>query len=351
MTLARATLLALAVLVAPLALSAEVRASANLPILDLRHVIDVETAGVLRRDSNIEPLVGENAGSSLPPGISPSEFIEIERERVLKTLTSRGYIDATVSVDGGGRIVPYPGARYRIGSVAVHGVAGIGDNTNLARGLAGLQKNFAGKTARGDVLAELLSGIAQLPKRFGFAFSSIVAHQIVRDEIPGLVRVEITLDTGRQYDFGAVSFTGLRTANSKELKSYLTFSPGDMFNQQLLDDVWSKLQKSGRFDRIRVDYGDRVDALGQLPIVIDLTERPMLSDELIQKSFPSVVFLLSALVLLVIRQMIFAFRPPSYVGLAVSALALTAAIAAAAIVFLRTGQLLGLPWTVISWPL
>lgn len=140
--------------------------------------------------------------------------------------------------------------------------------------LRGLLSEFPLK--QGDVLHQGIyeEGKAALKRRaqdLGYLDADYLVHEIRIDVERATADVELLLQTGPRYRFGAVTFSGAEQYPESFLRRYLAFDSGDVFSYARLGETQLNLLDADRFEEIRV-LPDRANTVGeQIPIGIDLT--------------------------------------------------------------------------------
>nr|WP_242480367.1 BamA/TamA family outer membrane protein [Rhodovibrio sodomensis] len=86
------------------------------------------------------------------------------------------------------------------------------------------------------------------------------------------MRVNWQVDPGAFTRFGEIDVSGLETVEAKYVRSFSTWTPGDVYDQRRIEQMRGKLLETGLFDSIQVDRaGEPSD--GRTPIQLTLDER------------------------------------------------------------------------------
>jgi translocation and assembly module TamA len=160
-----------------------------------------------------------------------------------------------------------PGPLFRLGRVTIEG-----DVPPAARDQLGLTPGAPAVAA--DVLAaqqRLLSAIRE------------AGHPLARVELPPvtlrpeehLLNVDFHATEGPYASIGAIRITGLKTVNEDYVHRRLLLHYGERFSPTQLQAAREDLAVLGVFSVVRVQPGDQVDPDGTIPILIDVTERPL----------------------------------------------------------------------------
>lgn len=108
----------------------------------------------------------------------------------------------------------------------------------------------------------------------GYLDADYTVHVIRLDVEQGTAEIELRLDTGPRYRFGAVSFTGAENYPDSFLRRYLAFETGEVFSYTLLGETQLNLLDADRFTEIHL-LSDRAAADDQqIPVVVELIPSP-----------------------------------------------------------------------------
>lgn len=119
-----------------------------------------------------------------------------------------------------------------------------------------------GKSALQDLAAEL-----------GFFDARLARHEIRVDLAAYQARIFLTLESGRRYTFGDVSFS--HTPLDEELlRGFVRFSPGDPFRASILFALQKNLLNSGFFSQADIDPEPERAEDGRTPIQVNLGMAP-----------------------------------------------------------------------------
>ncbi len=160
-----------------------------------------------------------------------------------------------------------PGPLFHLGRVAIEG-----DVPAATRDQLGLTPGAPAVAA--DVLAaqqRLLSAIRE------------AGHPLARVELPPvnlrpdehLLDVDFRATEGPYANIGAIRITGLKTVNEDYVRRRLLLHSGERFSPTQLQAAREDLAGIGVFSVVRVQPGEQVDPDGTIPILIDVTERPL----------------------------------------------------------------------------
>ncbi|HME20093.1 MAG TPA: autotransporter assembly complex family protein [Acetobacteraceae bacterium] len=108
-------------------------------------------------------------------------------------------------------------------------------------------------------------------------------HPLAKVELPPvnlrpaehLLDVDFRATEGPYANIGAISITGLKTVNEDYVRRRLLLRSGQRFSPSALQAAREDLIRIGVFSVVRIEPGKHVDPDGTIPILIDVTERPL----------------------------------------------------------------------------
>jgi translocation and assembly module TamA len=118
--------------------------------------------------------------------------------------------------------------------------------------------------------AELVTAFA----RRAYPLAEVLDRRVVVDHADNTVSVDIVLDTGPFARFGPADIRGLTAVEAEFVRNRLPWEVGAPFDLGRLEEARKRLVESNLFGSIRLTPADRLDANGQLPVVVELEERP-----------------------------------------------------------------------------
>jgi len=87
--------------------------------------------------------------------------------------------------------------------------------------------------------------------------------------------VDFEVTTGPRATFGPITIKGLKRTNEAYVRRRLTLHQGQLFSQAAIAAAQQDLAAQGPFAVVRIDPASQLDANGQLPLTIDISERPL----------------------------------------------------------------------------
>jgi translocation and assembly module TamA len=160
-----------------------------------------------------------------------------------------------------------PGPRFHLGRVAIEGDAppDARDKLDLAPGAPAVAA---------DVLAaqqRLLTAIREA----GHPLAKVDLPPVSLRPAENLLDVTFHVTAGPYADIGQIRITGLNTMHEDYVRRRLLLRPGQRFSPTQIAAAREDLASLGVFSVVRVEPADHLDPDGTIPIVIDVTERPL----------------------------------------------------------------------------
>ncbi len=110
-------------------------------------------------------------------------------------------------------------------------------------------------------------------RRRGHPFAKVVSRDPLVDDTAHVMDVAFTLDPGPVAGIGEVSLRGAEGVDPAVIRSFLYAEPGDPYSPQAVADIRRSLSRLEGLSGVRAREGEALDAAGNLPIFVDLTER------------------------------------------------------------------------------
>jgi translocation and assembly module TamA len=213
--------------------------------------------------------------------------------RINTALRSRGYYDATMTATVGGRAIAEAGAidamdaqpenqpisfsfdvatgpRYRIADVAIRPPTAQASLPAIDRARLGLSPGDPADAT--SILQAQDKLIAELRKQ-GYALASI-KRDVVVNHATHEATVTFVAETGPLARMGPVRFSGTDKVDTVWLQRRVPFSEGEPYDPTKVDALRGKLTSLGVFNAVRLKPATTLDANGELPIDVELTDRP-----------------------------------------------------------------------------
>ena len=211
-----------------------------------------------------------------------------DRDRLTTALGSFGHYDGTVGITILGRdvddpglpdvldaatgpvavkIAVTPGPTYTLGKLDVIGAP---DLTEARRAL----KLAPGAPARAaDVLAAQARMLDAL-RSSGHALAQVEKPDAALDPLKKTVDVTWRVTPGPTVDLGPITVAGLDRVDEAYVRRRLLIHPGERFDPAKIEAARQDLAATGVFATVRAKAAEGLDTAGQLPIAIDVIERP-----------------------------------------------------------------------------
>ena len=188
-----------------------------------------------------------------------------------------GYYNARVSTaienlaQGGYRlrITVVPGEPVRVDTVTV-AVRGPGAGEESLRELLA-----AFPLHRGDILLqqpyeEAKAKLLSKAQGLGYLDAAFPRHEIRIAPAKTSARIELLLETGERYRFGAVRLEGAPGYPERFLRRYVAFQPGDIFSSARLNETQLNLANSERFKEVVVTPEKEAASQLRVPVLVRL---------------------------------------------------------------------------------
>jgi translocation and assembly module TamA len=161
------------------------------------------------------------------------------------------------------------GPRFKIGAVAIHGASPQPlpaiDMSKLGLAVGDPANASAILSAEDRALAEF--------RKQGYALA-VVKREVVVDHATREAEVTYTVDTGPIARMGPVRFSGTEKVDTTYLQRRVPFRQGELYDPTKVDTLRGKLTSLGVFNAVRIRPAKALDANGELPIDVELTDRP-----------------------------------------------------------------------------
>ena len=124
--------------------------------------------------------------------------------------------------------------------------------------------------------ATVLAREAKIVDRFralGHPFAKAASRDPVVDDAAHVMDVTYTIEPGPIAGLGDVAVRGNRDIDPAVVRSFIYAEPGDPYSPKAVSDIRRSVAKVEGLGSIRVREGETLDAAGNLPIFVDVTER------------------------------------------------------------------------------
>lgn len=132
-----------------------------------------------------------------------------------------------------------------------------------------------GAIARHDHYEQLKKGLTRLATRHGYFDSELTRARLDIDTRANTAAVRLTLDSGPRYNFGHVN-AHQDAIRDELMQRFIPFEEGDPFDNRKLLDLRQELNRSGYFNRVRIQARpEQADpSTRRVPVDIEAERRP-----------------------------------------------------------------------------
>ncbi len=130
-----------------------------------------------------------------------------------------------------------------------------------------------GTSARSATVLAREAAIVDALRARGHPFAKVVSRDPVVDDAARTLDVTFTVEPGPVAGLGAVTVRGTEGLDPAVVRSFIYTEPGDPYSPKALSDMRRALAKVEALGSVRIREGEALDADGNLPIFVDVTER------------------------------------------------------------------------------
>ncbi|WP_342149319.1 autotransporter assembly complex family protein [Methylorubrum sp. SB2] len=124
--------------------------------------------------------------------------------------------------------------------------------------------------------ATVLAREARIVDRFralGHPFAKAVSRDPVVDDAAHVMDVTFTIDPGPKAGLGEVAVTASEGIDPAVIRSFIYTEPGDPYSPKAVADIRRSVARLEGLGAVRVREGESLDASGNLPIFVEVSER------------------------------------------------------------------------------
>ncbi len=218
---------------------------------------------------------------------------QARRQRIATALRSRGYYDARITATVANRPVEdaaaldvidqtpeadkihfvfdvATGPVYRVTDVAILGPPAVVGYPGLDRSKLALEP---GKPADASLIIAAQDQILVQVKDHGYALANVTRREVLIDHATRDARVTYAVEPGPPARMGQVRFSGTEKVDTTYLQRRVPFEPGDPYTPAKVSALRDRLTALGVFNSVRIRPATELDANGELPIDVELTDR------------------------------------------------------------------------------
>jgi translocation and assembly module TamA len=125
--------------------------------------------------------------------------------------------------------------------------------------------------------ATVLAAEARIIDHFrgrGHPFARVTSLEPVVDHRSKTMSVTIAVDPGLLAGLGPITVRGARDVDPAVIRSFIYAEPGDPYSPKALTDIRKSVSRIEALASVRVREADKLDRAGNLPLFVDVTERP-----------------------------------------------------------------------------
>jgi translocation and assembly module TamA len=108
----------------------------------------------------------------------------------------------------------------------------------------------------------------------GHPFVKVVSRNPVVDHRSNTLDIAYSVDPGPVATIGPITVSGAEGVDPAVIRSFIYTEPGDPYSPKALTDLRKSVSRIEALGSVRIREGDRLDANGGLPVMVDVTERP-----------------------------------------------------------------------------
>ena len=161
------------------------------------------------------------------------------------------------------------GPRFKIGGIAIRGP---GPQSLPAIDMSKLGLAAGDPADAASILTAEDRALAEFRKQ-GHALA-VVKREVVIDHATREAEITFTVDAGPIARMGAVRFSGTEKVNTTYLQRRVPFKEGELYDPAKVDELRGRLTSLGVFNTVRIRPAKTLDANGELPFDVELTDRP-----------------------------------------------------------------------------
>ncbi len=125
--------------------------------------------------------------------------------------------------------------------------------------------------------AGILAAEARIVDRLrslGHPFARVVSRQPVIDHPAHVVDMSFTVEAGPKAGIGTINVTGASQVDPAVVRSFIYVEEGEAYSPQTVSNIRKTVSSVGALGSVRVREGKALDANGNLPIDVEVADRP-----------------------------------------------------------------------------
>lgn len=207
--------------------------------------------------------------------------VEADLPALLKVLRAYAYYDATLTydiepVEEGARVTLFihAGPQYSLGSYQVF--RGACEEPAQILGCHPLSPEQLGlRPSQPAVSVDIVNAELQLLtelSRCGYPLAYIDKRRVEVDMQAKEVNAAVCVQEGPYAKFGPISLFGLRNIHPRYIERRITWKEGEAYDSDRVAETQNRILKTELFSSAYISHGEELDAIGELPMKIRLTE-------------------------------------------------------------------------------
>ncbi|MHA3914925.1 autotransporter assembly complex protein TamA [Halovulum sp. GXIMD14793] len=235
-------------------------------------------------------------GRRSKPASGAAGLISLARsdyQRLLATLYNNAYYGGVISIHINGREVSAlpltaklpnpaevviridPGPRFVFGQQDLVN-APVGFKTGPAAPVGSNRRDFApGLPARAEVIGKVGEDAVREWRYQGFPQARIAGREAIADHATNRLDTSITFDSGRKASFGRVTVQGSKRVNEDFIRYMANIPDGAPFTPGRIERAQARLAQMNVFRTVQIKEAEVLTADDQLPVIIEVEDRPM----------------------------------------------------------------------------
>ena len=229
------------------------------------------------REAVVRALRGWQAAAPPRDAFGTQRAVTEARRIATEALATEGWFSPLLRVEDDGqrvRVAIDPGARATIEAVEIEFTGAIADEAGAARRRA-LREAWSlarGEPFRQDDWAAAKRRLLDAVLAQDFAAARLVDSRATVDADAARARLQVTIDSGPRFTFGALRVEGLASYDRSLVERYARIRPGDPYRAEALLALQATLQNTPYFGSVAVEIDrDPASARG-VPVVVRVTE-------------------------------------------------------------------------------
>ncbi|MEM6676296.1 MAG: BamA/TamA family outer membrane protein [Pseudomonadota bacterium] len=184
--------------------------------------------------------------------------------------------DGPIESEAVAEVVITPGPAF---TLARHDFAlsGFEPSPSPALGPAAAYGSPVGAPAAAAAIVAAESAVVAAMREQGYGYAEARGRDAVADLERAEIEIDSSVETGRRYRLGAISFSGAPNVSEEYLRTYLRFGPGDLADRALLSAYQRQLLGTGLFRSGIVSLPETPPEGEVAPVTVQLEERPFRS--------------------------------------------------------------------------